>query len=36
LSIAIWDFGAASGKINRFYLNHLELALTFPCEVEMR
>ncbi len=31
MSIVIWDFSAVSGKINRFYLNHLELTSTFPC-----
>jgi len=31
LSIVIWDFSAVSGKANRFYLNKLELTLTFPC-----
>ena len=30
LSIAIWDFSALSGKLNHFYLNQLELTLTFP------
>jgi len=30
LSIVIWDFSAVSGKANRFYLNQLELTLTFP------
>jgi hypothetical protein len=30
LSIVIWDFSTVSGKANRFYLNQLELALTFP------
>ena len=30
LSIAIWDFRALSGQVNRFYLNQLELTLTFP------
>jgi len=30
LSIVIWDFYAVSGKINRFYLDQLELTLTFP------
>jgi hypothetical protein len=30
MSIVIWDFNAVSGKSNRFYLNQLELALTFP------
>jgi hypothetical protein len=31
LSIVIWDFSAVSGKTNSFYLNQLELTLTFPC-----
>jgi len=31
LSIVIWDFSAISVKVNRFYLNYLELALTFTC-----
>jgi len=30
LSIGIWDFSAVSVKANRFYLNKLELTLTFP------
>jgi hypothetical protein len=30
LSIAVWDFSALSGKVNRFYLNQLDLTLTFP------
>jgi len=30
LSIVIWDLSAVSGKSNRFYLNHLGMALTFP------
>ncbi len=30
LSIVIWDFSVVSGKANRFYLNQLELTLTFP------
>jgi len=30
LSIVIWNFSAVSGKANRFYLNKLELTLTFP------
>ena len=30
LCIVIWDFGAVYGKANRFYLNQLELPLTFP------
>ena len=30
LSIVIWDFSAVSGKANSFYLNQLELTLTFP------
>jgi len=30
LSIVIWDFSAISGKVNRVYLNQLELTLTFP------
>ena len=30
LSIVIWDFSGVSGKANRFYLNQLELTLTFP------
>ena len=30
LSIVIWDFSAVSGNANRFYLNQLELTLTFP------
>ena len=30
LSIVIWDFSAVTGKPNRFYLNQLELTLTFP------
>jgi hypothetical protein len=30
LSIVIWDFGAVTGKANRFYLNQLELTLTLP------
>ena len=29
LSIVIWDFSAVSGKVNRFYLTQLALALTF-------
>jgi len=33
LSIVIWDFSAVSGKANRFYLNQLELTLTFPCYI---
>jgi hypothetical protein len=31
LSIVICDFYAVSGKTNRFYLDQLELTLTFPC-----
>jgi len=31
LSIVIWDFSAVSGNANGFYLNQLELTLTFPC-----
>jgi hypothetical protein len=31
LSIAIWDFSALSGKVDRFYMNQLELTLTLPC-----
>ena len=27
LGITIWDFSAVSGKLNRFYLNQLELTL---------
>jgi len=34
LSIVIWDFSAVSGKANRFYLNQLELTLTFPVSVK--
>jgi len=34
LSIVIWDFSAVSGKANRFYLNQLELTLTFPASVK--
>ncbi len=30
VSIAVWDFSALSGKVNRFYLNQLDLTLTFP------
>jgi len=30
LSIVIWDFSAVSRKANSFYLNQLELTLTFP------
>jgi len=30
LSIVIWDFSTVSGKVNSFYLNQLELTLTFP------
>jgi len=36
LSIAIWDFSAISGKVNCFYLNQLELILTFPCIMAYR
>jgi hypothetical protein len=32
LIIAIWDFSALSGKVNRFYLNQLEMTLTLPCQ----
>jgi hypothetical protein len=35
LSIVIWDFSAVSGKANSFYLNQLELTLTFPGEAAM-
>ncbi len=31
LSIVIWDFSAVSEMANRFYLNQIELTLTFPC-----
>ena len=30
LSIVIWDFSSVSEKLNRFYLNQLEITLTFP------
>jgi hypothetical protein len=30
LSIVIWDLSAVSVKLNRFYLNHLGMALTSP------
>jgi len=33
LSIVIWDLSAVSGKSNRFYLNLLGMALTFPCQL---
>jgi hypothetical protein len=29
MSIAIWDFSAVCGKVNRIYLKQLELTLTF-------
>ena len=29
LSIVIWDFSVVTGKANLFYMNHLELTLTF-------
>jgi hypothetical protein len=31
LSIVNWIFSALSEKPSRFYLNQLELTLTFPC-----
>ena len=34
LSIVIWDFSAVSGKSTRFYLNQLELTLTFLCRIQ--
>jgi len=35
LSIVIWDFSGVSGKANRFYLNQLELTLTFPWDFSL-
>jgi len=37
LSIAIWDFSAVSGKVNRFYLNQIELTSTlfWPMRAEV-
>jgi len=34
LSIEIWDFSSVSEKLNRFYLNQLELALTFSWRIQ--
>jgi len=31
LNIVIWEFGAPSGKVNRYNPNQLELTLTFTC-----